>query len=197
MELAREQAAAAKAAAAGESEDEGEEEKAKSPLELAREQAAAAKGKSSGKAKAARKPSKQKKSKTVSSIPRREPKPKAKPKETVPPLEVYRKSELKSFYQQAVRPYLAPGSTARLRLGHRERRRSAFGQVRSALPAELRPALESLEDYCEERAQMKRMLSIHRWLHGWLYLHVPLSAALLVLFLVHVVVSLRVVPWPW
>ena len=39
--------------------------------------------------------------------------------------------------------------------------------------------------------------TIHRWLHGWLYLHVPVSASLLVLFIIHVVISLRVVPWDW
>jgi hypothetical protein len=32
---------------------------------------------------------------------------------------------------------------------------------------------------------------LHRWLHSWLYLHVPLSMAFLVLVVVHAVWSLR------
>jgi hypothetical protein len=34
-------------------------------------------------------------------------------------------------------------------------------------------------------------LRLHRWLHGWLYVHVPLSMGFLVLTLVHAVMSLK------
>jgi hypothetical protein len=32
---------------------------------------------------------------------------------------------------------------------------------------------------------------LHRWLHGWLLLHVPLSLALLLLGAVHAIIALR------
>jgi hypothetical protein len=50
--------------------------------------------------------------------------------------------------------------------------------------------LAALESLCAERAQLRTQERYHRWLHGWLMLHVPLSAALLVLTVAHIVMSL-------
>jgi len=32
---------------------------------------------------------------------------------------------------------------------------------------------------------------LHRWLHGWLLVHIPISLALVILGVVHAVVALR------
>jgi len=50
--------------------------------------------------------------------------------------------------------------------------------------------LTELEAACEERRAYADQERIHRWLHGWLLLHIPLSLALLVLGALHAVVSL-------
>jgi hypothetical protein len=42
-----------------------------------------------------------------------------------------------------------------------------------------------LGELCEERRQLGEQQRLHRWLHGWLLIHVPVSWTLLVLVLVH------------
>ena len=108
-----------------------------------------------------------------------------------------RTDELKAFYLKAVRPFLGLSSSHNAPLSRSDSRRAAFRKMREDLPSELHELLDQLEQFCDKRGQLHRLATIHRWLHGWLYLHVPVSAALLVLFVAHVVMSLRVVPWEW
>ena len=122
-------------------------------------------------------------------------KPAAKP--AAPERPVIRTEELKAFYLKTVRPFLANSSRGNSPLAQADRRRAAFEQMRVDLPSELHGVLDQLEQFCYERSQLHRLRTIHRWLHGWQYLHVPVSASLLVLFIIHVVISLRVVPWEW
>ena len=46
-------------------------------------------------------------------------------------------------------------------------------------------------DLCESRRQLGEQERIHRWLHNWLYVHLPLSLALVILMFVHVWVALK------
>jgi hypothetical protein len=62
-------------------------------------------------------------------------------------------------------------------------------------PSDYHAVLAKLQHACEEARQRAAQRRIHRWLHGWLLLHVPLSIALLVLALVHIVTALRVIPF--
>lgn len=110
---------------------------------------------------------------------------------------VIRTEELKTFYLELVRPFLSISSRRDSLLVQSDRRRSAFNQMRVDLPSELHDVLDQLEQFCDQRSQMHRLKRIHGWLHGWLFVHVPVSASLLVLFVLHVVISLRVVPWSW
>ena len=119
------------------------------------------------------------------------------PKPTSEKRKVIRTDELRAFYLKAVRPFLGLLSSHNAPLSRSDSRRSAFRKMREDLPSELHEVLDQLEHFCDRRSQLHRLVTIHRWLHGWLYLHVPFSAALLVLFVAHVVVSLRVVPWEW
>jgi hypothetical protein len=50
--------------------------------------------------------------------------------------------------------------------------------------------LTEIEALCQERRHYAEQERIHHWLHGWLLLHIPLSAALLVLGTLHAIVSL-------
>ena len=106
-----------------------------------------------------------------------------------------RADDLKAFHLQAVRPFLS-GDIRHSSLQRPSDALQLFRQKRNDLPAELHPALDRLEAICYERRQFFQQQRIHRWLHGWLMVHIPVSAALLVLFVAHVVISLRVVPWP-
>ena len=51
--------------------------------------------------------------------------------------------------------------------------------------------LQALDEICEEREQLNRQAKLHYWLHGWLFVHVPLSYALLALSAIHAVIALR------
>lgn len=154
--------------------DSAEKPAAKSPLELMKAKAGG--GKPSGEA-----------SKPAA------PKPPAL-KKAATKREVLRTEELRNFYLQTVRPYLA-SSGRDGRLADSTESSRAFTQMRATLPVELHEILESLQQYCEELRQFNEQRRLHRWLHYWLALHIPFSIGLFVLFVFHVVMSLRVVPW--
>lgn len=104
---------------------------------------------------------------------------------------------LRDFHIKVVRPFLISGRSPKRRLEDSDTARQLFTQLRAELPAELHDALQELFVLCEERRQFNTQLRLHRWLHWWLLVHIPPSIALLVLFVAHVVVSLRVVPFVW
>ncbi|HEY2760817.1 MAG TPA: hypothetical protein VGI75_08740, partial [Pirellulales bacterium] len=66
-----------------------------------------------------------------------------------------------------------------------------FAQLRGALDPAVHPALAMLENYCEQRRQFDRQLRWHRWLHGWLLVHLPLSIVLMILMFVHIYAALK------
>lgn len=115
-----------------------------------------------------------------------------KPAAPVPPALL---AELRDFHVRVVRSFLVNGRSPQYRLDDDIASRRVFAQLRSDLPAELHDVLRQLEDLCEERRQFNTQLRLHRWLHWWLILHIPPSIALMVLFVAHVIVSLRVVPF--
>ena len=107
---------------------------------------------------------------------------------------VLRTEELRSFYLNTVRPFLA-GNGRKGRLADVTEASRAFTQMRGTLPVELHGTLESLQAFCEEQRQFGEQIRIRAWLHYWLAIHIPFSIALFVLFVAHVVLALRVVPW--
>ncbi len=100
---------------------------------------------------------------------------------------------LRAHYLQEMRPFLSerPLAFSRKLFGTPERVAAYFNYIRTLLPAPTHPVLNDLEKICEERQQLLVQARLHRWLHGWLFVHVPISFALLLLSLVHAVWSLR------
>jgi hypothetical protein len=98
---------------------------------------------------------------------------------------------LKKFYQEQVQPYLQAPATAGAALLDPVRAGSIFAQQRFLLPPTLHESLADLQRICDEVRQLQLQQRMHRWMHGWLLIHVPLAMALLVLAIVHVVVALR------
>jgi len=89
---------------------------------------------------------------------------------------------MRPFLQRPARSHMLsdPGSSS-----------DRFAKLRLFVPASLEPAIADLESICEEERQLLRQVRIHRVLHGWLLVHVPLSFALMVLAVVHIVMALR------
>jgi hypothetical protein len=76
-------------------------------------------------------------------------------------------------------------------LGSRQRNQWYFDDLRLRVAPELRTLVDQLEDLCERRRQLNLQRRMHFWLHNWLWLHLPLSVALIILLGVHVIFALR------
>src|SRR5208282_2707717 len=98
---------------------------------------------------------------------------------------------LTRFYLQEMRVFLEEPMRRGQRLGDAEKAKSAFAALQMLLPATARDTLMELEEICGEARQLRRQERLHRWLHGWLLVHIPLSLALILLGAVHAVVALR------
>lgn len=101
------------------------------------------------------------------------------------------RERLRQFYQQEMRPFLEAPEVNSSVLADAAQAQTFFQQLRTLLPPSLHETLEDLEHICEEDRQLTRQARLHRWLHGWLLVHIPLSYALLVLGAVHAVMALR------
>jgi hypothetical protein len=98
---------------------------------------------------------------------------------------------LRRFYMSEMRPFLEQPEHRGQRLGDAAKAGSAFAGLRTLLPAAAHVAIADLEDICDEARQLTRQERLHRWLHGWLLLHIPLSLSLILLGVVHAVMALR------
>lgn len=100
---------------------------------------------------------------------------------------------LRAHYLQEIRPYLTVRPSAyHRRLFHSAASVTAYFQyLRTVMPVAAHDVLHDLESVCEERRELAVQANLHRWLHGWLYVHAPLSMAFLVLTAIHAVMSLR------
>jgi hypothetical protein len=101
------------------------------------------------------------------------------------------RSQLREYYESEIAPFLTLPAPAACVLHDSARAHERFAQY-LALPefADDRPKLEELEELCDQRRQIAVQERLHHWLHGWLLMHIPLSAALLILALTHIVMSL-------
>ncbi|MGH9672496.1 MAG: hypothetical protein ACRD44_04895 [Bryobacteraceae bacterium] len=100
---------------------------------------------------------------------------------------------LAGHYREEIRPFLydKPSGFTRQLFATDAKVKAYFNHLRTVMPVAAHTVLNDLESICEERRQLAVQRRLHRWLHGWLFLHVPLSMGFLVLTGVHAVVSLR------
>jgi len=91
---------------------------------------------------------------------------------------------LREFYLTGIRPYLRRvlGAAAPT---------PDFAPLRRQAPAAWMETVERLNALCEESRQLEMQQRLHVWLHGWLFVHAPLSFALFVLVIIHIVYALR------
>ena len=97
---------------------------------------------------------------------------------------------LREFYLAEMRPFVETPRDSHPLAG-RQHAEQVFARLRTLLPQTFHGALVDLENICEEERQLGRQQKMHAWLHGWLLTHIPLSFALLVLALIHIVAALR------
>jgi hypothetical protein len=104
-------------------------------------------------------------------------------------------TELRAFHTEQIRPFLAAPVPRRAILLNDLSAESMFSALRRRLGSRgddtASAKLDRLEELCRDRRRLAEQEHMYRWLHAWLFVHVPLSAALLVLGSVHAVVALR------
>ena len=113
---------------------------------------------------------------------------------TVLRLELEATQELRDFFESLMRPYLmqvgkgvAPGNV----LANAIESKQNFVRLRTLMPKVVHSSINDLEDICEEKRELDRQSKLHKFLHGWLMVHIPLSLALVILGLVHAIGALR------
>lgn len=92
------------------------------------------------------------------------------------------KVRFREAYAHSIRPFLEAPETAASPI---------FESLRRTTPAAFHPALDDLENICQEELQLSSQRRLYHWLHAWLLVHVPLSVALLLLGGIHAVMALR------
>jgi hypothetical protein len=98
---------------------------------------------------------------------------------------------LTSVYDKQVRPYLSSDGAGRHEIANERESKLLFSQMRTVTPELLHEVFNDLENICQEKRDLDRQARFHRILHGWLLVHVPVSAGLILLGLIHAVVALR------
>lgn len=100
-------------------------------------------------------------------------------------------TQLKHFLSAEMQPYLEGSGARGTSLSNSAQARTMFQQLRVLLPQNLHSSVDDLENICEEKRQLDRQSRLHRILHGWLLVHIPLSYGLLLLGAVHAVMALK------
>jgi hypothetical protein len=98
---------------------------------------------------------------------------------------------LGQFYREVIRPFLVEQVDPNGPLADARRARGMFDDLRAKLNPTAEPAVQVLETLCEQRREMLHQADLQFWLQSWLWIHAPLSAALVVLLIVHVYVAIR------
>jgi hypothetical protein len=97
---------------------------------------------------------------------------------------------LREFYVNEMRPFVEAPSRSHP-LADAPTASARFAKLRPLVPTALEPAIQDLENICEEERQLLLQERMHALLHGWLIVHVPLSFAVMALAVAHIVMALR------
>jgi hypothetical protein len=98
---------------------------------------------------------------------------------------------LRAFHRAQVSPYLEAKSGRGLPLSSTTRADALFAALKAQLRPEAHAAVNRIAELCDQRRQFDIQTRLHRWLHVWLGVHLPLSVALFALMLVHAVLALK------
>jgi len=100
-------------------------------------------------------------------------------------------AELSRFLHAEIEPFLSRAGSGGYRIAKPILGRAMFQQLRVLFPANLHSNIDDLENICEEKRQQDEQRRLHKIMHGWLLVHIPLSYAVLILGAWHAVIALR------
>ena len=106
-------------------------------------------------------------------------------------------AKLVTAFEDRVRPYLLSDAKSNGSLRNPTQAATYFSGLRSSVSGEATKVVDSLEELCETRRQFDQQAGVHRLLHGWMIVHLPLSVALMVVLAAHIVSAIRYAGvWP-
>jgi hypothetical protein len=88
-------------------------------------------------------------------------------------------------------PFLLHGEATQTPVNDRQQAAQWFSRLRSACSEDGQSVIDILESMCDQRRQFDVQVTLHRWLHTWLAIHVGLSVAVTVLLAAHVWTALK------
>ena len=97
---------------------------------------------------------------------------------------------LLDFIDCQVLPYLRAGDSNRRRLGNPRYSEDIFRMIKLRVAPEYSPHIEEIQTWCDQRRMLDLQTRLQHWLHGWLFIHVPLSYLLIFMTAWHAFVTL-------
>ena len=97
---------------------------------------------------------------------------------------------LVELIEQQILPFLRAKRADRHPLANPRFSDDTFRFVKLRVAEAYRPRVEEIQGWCDERRMLGRQARMHHWLHGWLFVHVPLSFLLILLTAWHAFVTL-------
>jgi hypothetical protein len=94
------------------------------------------------------------------------------------------------FFAAEIVPYLSEEQT-KSAMRSREWATEQFDNFRRMFPPPAWEAISAIDEICEEKRQLDHQARLHRLLHAWLLVHLPFSAALILLAVIHAIGALR------
>jgi hypothetical protein len=119
--------------------------------------------------------------------------PAAAPKPAPPPApagDPESEAALVEFLDQQILPYLATRRGDRFALGKSRYAEDLFRFVKLRVAEAYRGRVEEIQAWCDERRMLDLQVRLQHWLHGWLFVHAPISFLLIMLTAWHAYVTL-------
>lgn len=97
---------------------------------------------------------------------------------------------LEDFIEGELIPYLKARRGEKFPLGHARQAEETFRHLKLRVAGAYRARIDEMQGWCDERRLLDAQTRMQHWLHGWLFVHVPLSFLLLLLTAWHAFVTL-------
>ncbi len=111
-------------------------------------------------------------------------------RESAPAVDTASETAFLDFLDQQVLPYLAARRGDKFRLNDTHYSEDLFRFVKLRVADEYRDRVEEIQAWCDQRRVLDLQTRLQHWLHGWLFVHVPISFLLIMLTAWHAYATL-------
>ncbi|MEE2934905.1 MAG: hypothetical protein VYA84_02800 [Planctomycetota bacterium] len=92
---------------------------------------------------------------------------------------------------EEIRPFLLVGAASQTPVTDPQYASRWFRRLRGVTGRESETIIDTLQELCDQRRQFDTQRTVHRWLHGWLPVHIGLSIAVTILLAAHIWTALK------